>query len=81
MQNKKIIWYLDNEASNHMCGDKDKSIEFDEAISSNFTFADHSNVVIKGKGRILIKLKDESYRFIGDIYYIPTVKSNILSLG
>jgi hypothetical protein len=28
----------------------------------------------------LIKLKDESYQFIGDVYYIPTMKNNILSL-
>jgi hypothetical protein len=26
-------------------------------------------------------LKDESYQFIGDVYYISNVKSNILSLG
>jgi hypothetical protein len=30
---------------------------------------------------ILIKLKDGSHQFIGDIYYIPIIKSNILSLG
>ena len=30
---------------------------------------------------ILIKLKDGSHQFIGDVYYIRTVKSNILSLG
>jgi len=64
-----------------VCGDKDKFIELDEAISGNFTFADHSKVTIKGKCMILIKLKDGSHRFIGDVYYIPTVKSNILSLG
>jgi len=64
-----------------MCGDKDKFIELDEAISGNFTFADHSKVALKGKGMILIKLKDGSHWFIGDVYYIPTVKSNILSLG
>ena len=29
---------------------------------------------------ILIKLKDESHQFIGDVYYIPTMKNNILSL-
>jgi len=64
-----------------MCGDKDKFIEFDEAIRGNVTFAGHSKVSIKEKYMILIKLKDGSYQFIGDVYYIPTVKSNMLSLG
>jgi hypothetical protein len=64
-----------------MCGDKDKFIEFDEAIRGNVTFTSHSKVSIKEKYMILIKLKDGSYQFIGDVYYIPTVKSNMLSLG
>ena len=81
MQDKKNIWYLDNGASNHICEDKDKFIEFYEAIKGNVTFAGHSKVSIKEKYMILIKLKDGSHQFIGDVYYIPTVKSNISSLG
>ena len=56
-----------------MCGDKDKFMELDEIIRDNITFVDHSKVVIKRK--------DESYQFIGDFYYIPMVKRNILSFG
>ena len=63
-----------------MCGDKDKFMEFDEAIRDTVTFKDHSKVAIKGKCMILMKLKDGTHQFIGDIYYIPTMKSNILIL-
>jgi hypothetical protein len=81
MQDKENMWYLDNEANNHIFEDKDKFIELDEVIRGNVTFTDHSKVVIKGKCTILIKLKDRSHQFIGDVYYILTKKSNILSLG
>jgi hypothetical protein len=57
MQNKKNMWYLDNRVNNHMCGDKNKFMKLDEAITGNVTFADHSKVAIKGKHTILIKLK------------------------
>jgi hypothetical protein len=63
-----------------MYGDKNKFIELDVAIRGNITFTNHSNVTIKGKATILIKLKDRSHQFIGDIYYIPTLKNNILNL-
>jgi hypothetical protein len=32
MQEKKNMWYLNNGASNHMCGDKDKFMELDEQL-------------------------------------------------
>jgi hypothetical protein len=75
------MWYLDNGANTHMCGDKDNFIELDEVIRGKVNFVNYSKVAIKGKCMILIKLKDESHQFIGDVYYISTVKSNILSLG
>ena len=80
MKTKENVWYLGNEANNHICGD-DKFIELDELIKGNVIFVDHSKVFIKGKGTILIQIKNGSHQFIGDVYYVPTIKCNILSLG
>ena len=45
------------------------------------SFGDDSKVAVKGKGNILIWLKNGKHQFISNVYYVPNMKSNILSLG
>lgn len=51
----KDMWYLDNEASNHMSD-------------------------IKGKCTVRFVLKDGKKKMLNDVYYIPGLRSNIVSL-
>lgn len=55
--------------------------ELDENITGNVHFGDGSYVDIKGKGSILLECKNKEQRVISHVYYIPNLKSNILSLG
>nr|GFB19856.1 zinc finger, CCHC-type [Tanacetum cinerariifolium] len=75
------MWYLDNGASNHMTGVKSHFKDIDESISRRVRFGDGLYVQIKGRGSVLLGCRNQEQRIVSDVYYIPNLKSNILSLG
>ncbi|GJW92234.1 ribonuclease H-like domain, reverse transcriptase, RNA-dependent DNA polymerase [Tanacetum coccineum] len=77
----KMEGYLANGASNHMTGIREHFKELDEKVSGKVRFGDGSYIEIKGKGSIIIECDDEKQRIISHVYYIPDLKSNLLSLG
>jgi hypothetical protein len=74
------VWYLDNGASNHMTGDRDKFRDIDSTIAGKVTFGDGSTVDIKGKGLVLFEGQSGDQWVLYDVYYIPKLKSNLVSL-
>lgn len=74
-------WYLDNGASNHMTGDPGKFLELDEGVTGRVKFGDGSGVQIEGKESILFECRDGSQWLLRGVYYIPKLKSNLVSLG
>jgi GAG-pre-integrase domain len=64
-----------------MCGYKYMFTELKEIPDGHVSFGDASKVRVEGEDNILIKLKDETQKFISSVYYVPKMKSNILSLG
>lgn len=74
-------WYLDNGASNHMTGHQEKFENLDRTMKGEVRFGDGSVVKIEGKGSIKILCKNGEARELHGVYYIPTLKSNIISLG
>lgn len=75
------IWYLDNGASNHMKGDRRYFNKIDSSITGKVRFGDDSRIDIKGKGTISFVDMNGEPRIIKNVYFIPDLKSNIISLG
>lgn len=75
------LWYLDNGASNHMTAEKSKFIELKEEVKGQVKFGDGSTVSIQGKGIICFKCKNGDERKLQEVYYIPNLSNNIISLG
>lgn len=75
------IWYLDNGASNHMTGNQSYFNCLNEVITGKVRFGDDSRIDIKGKGSILFCCKNGEQKTLRDVYYIPDLKSNIISLS
>ncbi|KAM1484192.1 hypothetical protein EV2_037025 [Malus domestica] len=79
--NQQDVWYLDSGASNHMCGKKEFFAELKDGPYGSVSLGDSSKLPVEGKGKIKIIQKDGREEYIFDTYYIPGMKSNILSVG
>ncbi|KAG4204853.1 hypothetical protein ERO13_A04G065714v2, partial [Gossypium hirsutum] len=75
------LWYLDTGCSNYMCGDKYAFFELDETFHSRVKFGDNSHVAIKGKGQVKIQTMFSSMQIFSDMFSIPNLKINLLSVG
>ncbi|KAJ0751979.1 putative retrotransposon gag domain-containing protein [Helianthus annuus] len=80
-QRKTDNWYLDNGASNHMTGNRAYFFELNERVTGKVKFGDGSCIDIRGKESVLLEGKTGEKRLLTDVYYIPSLQSNILSLG
>ena len=80
-EKQENIWYLDTGANNHMCGHRELFSDLDETIQGLVTFGDTSKVSFKGKGNIPIKLKNGDHSHIANVYYVPAIKQNLISIG
>ena len=64
-----------------MCGKKELFVELTEEVHGKVNLGDSSKLSVGGKGKIKIYQKDGKNGYISDVYYVPNMKSNILSIG
>lgn len=75
------VWVLDTGASNHMTGTRSSLTQLDETVQGTVRFGDGSRVDIKGIGSMVMQNRHTAHKVLTEVYYIPQLKSNIISLG
>jgi hypothetical protein len=75
------IWFLDSGCSNHMTGSKDLFSSTDTCIQSEVKLGNDCKVTINGKGVVSVYTKNNQRRNIDDVYFMPSLKCNLISVG
>lgn len=74
-------WFLDTGCSNHMTGHRDWLIDFDDSVKSKVKFADNSIISAEGIGKVMITRNKGKPAYVTNVLYVPSMKTNLLSLG
>jgi hypothetical protein len=74
-------WYMDTGASNHMTGDASVFAELSNKVSGSVRFGDGSIVDIHGRGSVMFSTEGGRHRALTNVYWIPRLKTNIVSIG
>lgn len=75
------VWVLDTGATNHMTGCWASLATLDEMVGGTVRFVDGSTVEIYGIGAVTIADRNQNHWVLTAVYYIPSLKCNIVSLG
>lgn len=76
---KKGLGFLT--ATNHMTGCRESMASLDKSVRGAVRFGDGSTVEIHGIGAITIAGRNQEHRVLTEVYFIPSLKCNIVSLG
>ena len=80
-EKQEDVWFLDLGCSNHMTGNIAMFSNIDESVKSEVITGTHSKVSIMGKGRLKILTKKGEKKFVPDVYYVLSLKCNLISIG
>jgi hypothetical protein len=77
----KDLWLLDSGWNNHMTSNKYLLSCIDSSIASDITLGNDSLVKFQGKGTVPIFTKQNVKKYINNVYNVPVLKHNLLSVG
>ena len=77
---RRRAWFLDSGCSNHMTGDIELFTTMDGKFKHSVKLGNNKRMEVTGRGNVILVLNKAIYT-ITDVYYIPELKNNLLSLG
>ena len=64
-----------------MTGNRAAFSELDTEVVGTVKFGDNSGVGIQGRGTVVFQCKDGEHKALTNVYFIPKLRSNIISIG
>ncbi|XP_059075013.1 uncharacterized protein LOC131875027 [Cryptomeria japonica] len=80
-ESEKVIWFLDSSCSNHMTGNLEMFSSLDESVKSDATLGNDNKDSVMGKSSVNILTKMGEKKYISDVYFVPGLKHNLMSIG
>ncbi|XP_066396457.1 uncharacterized protein [Miscanthus floridulus] len=74
-------WILDTGVTNHMTGCRSSLTSLDKSVCGAVRFGDGLTVEIYGVGVVTMAGRNQEHRVLTEVYFIPSLKCNIVSLG
>jgi hypothetical protein len=74
-------WVLDTRATNHMSGCRAAFMKIDTTMLGTVHFGDDSVERIEGRGTVVFVCKNGDSRSFDEVYFIPRLTTNIISIG
>ena len=74
-------WILETGASNHMSGSRSAFAHLDSGIHGTVRFGDGSIAQIEGSGTVLFTRKNGEHQTLSNVYFLPHLTANIISVG
>ena len=75
------LWLLDSGCNNHMTGNKSLFSSLDSSVVTNIKLGDDSLVPAKGKGIIPVLSNQNEKMSIHEVFYVPHLTVNLISIG
>ncbi|XP_057837949.2 uncharacterized protein LOC131048110 [Cryptomeria japonica] len=80
-ESEKDIWFLDSGYSNHIIGNLEMFSSLDENVKLDVTLGNDNKVSVMGKGSVNILTQMREKKYISDVYFVPGLKHNLMSIG